>query len=154
MKLEILVGMIASGKSTYAALRAREGAIIINDDAIQYDVHGGHYDLYDERLKPLYKTVGTAILFQAAALGKDVVVDTTAMSRKRRRRWIGLGHSFDYFVSVRQFPVGSPEEHAQRRYQSNNRGLSFETWLKVAQRHAQIYEPPHRTEGMDEIIIV
>jgi dephospho-CoA kinase len=31
-KIEVLVGMIASGKSTYSRSRAQDGAIIINDD--------------------------------------------------------------------------------------------------------------------------
>ncbi len=40
MRVELLVGMIASGKSTYARRRAAEGAIIICDDAVKAALHG------------------------------------------------------------------------------------------------------------------
>ena len=38
-KVEILVGPIASGKSTYLKHRVSQGAITINDDAIVNAVH-------------------------------------------------------------------------------------------------------------------
>jgi hypothetical protein len=39
--MQILVGPIASGKSTFARKRATEGALIINDDALAAILHAG-----------------------------------------------------------------------------------------------------------------
>ena len=47
MKIQVLCGMIASGKSTYANNAARSGTICINDDAIVNMLHANNYDLYD-----------------------------------------------------------------------------------------------------------
>ena len=74
-KVEILVGFIASGKSTYSKHRASQGAIVINDDAIVNAVHSNIYELYDKNLKPLYKAVENTILEMALALNRDVVID-------------------------------------------------------------------------------
>ena len=52
--LELLVGPIASGKSTYSNKAAKEGAIIVNDDAIVTALHGGDHTLYDKALKPRF----------------------------------------------------------------------------------------------------
>jgi len=53
-KIQILVGMIASGKSTYSKHAARLGFIVVNDDAIVNAVHGEDYTLYDKKLKLLW----------------------------------------------------------------------------------------------------
>ena len=53
--IKVLVGHISSGKTTYSSQCAREGWVIINDDAIVNAVHGGDYTLYDKQWKPLYK---------------------------------------------------------------------------------------------------
>ena len=57
MRLEVLVGPIASGKSTYCIERAREGAMVINDDAIVNSLHANQYDKWNKKLKPLYKAI-------------------------------------------------------------------------------------------------
>src|SRR5690554_6035008 len=91
MKIEVLVGMIASGKSTYALQRAREGAIIYNNDAVVEAVHGGDYKLYDERLKGLYDAVQMSIMYSAIKYGRDLVIDKTNLNRIKRQRYVHLG---------------------------------------------------------------
>ena len=49
--IKLLVGCIASGKSTYCRNAAKAGTIIINDDDIVNMLHGGQYGLYDKKLK-------------------------------------------------------------------------------------------------------
>jgi hypothetical protein len=151
--IEVLVGMIASGKSSWAKDRANEGAIIINDDAIVNAVHADIYTLYSKSLKPLYKSIEDHIFHTAAAMGLDIVVDKgLSQSAASRQRWIALGRSLDISVHCILFEVFEPEIHAQRRFDSDNRGWSLEYWKDVAQSHYDRYEPPTIEEGFDTVV--
>ena len=142
MRLELLVGPIASGKSTYCRTAAKEGAIIVNDDAIVIAVHGGDYFLYQKSLKPLYKSIENCIVGTALAMGKVVIVDRPNHSISMRRRYIGLGKSFDAIVRVVMFERHDPKVHRKRRFDGDSRGTSLESWIKIAQHHEDLYEQP------------
>jgi hypothetical protein len=60
--MEILVGPIASGKSTYARKRAAEGALIINDDALVAMLHAGDDTRYNTHNKNTYNAIETAAI--------------------------------------------------------------------------------------------
>lgn len=151
--IEILIGTIASGKSTYCKTRAKEGAIIINDDAIVEAIHAGNYKLYSKDLKPLYKAVETQIFLSAILLGRDVIIDRgLSLTRSSRLRWIGLAKSFDQTIIARIFKFDLPYEHAKRRFNSDSRGLPFIYWWNVALQHTSIYEKPTLEEGFDLIM--
>jgi predicted kinase len=152
MQVEILVGMIASGKSTYARARAAQGAIIINDDDLVMAVHGGNYLLYDKALKPLYKTLETTLFGLAVAAGRDVVVDRGVnISRAGRARWVAMAKSYDIPCRAVVFPHDGAYVHAERRYKNDARGYTLEDWVKVAQSHDARYEVPTPSEGYEWI---
>ena len=152
-RLEILMGMIASGKSTYCRKRALEGAIIVNDDSIVTAMHGGNYALYDKKLKPLYKSLENTAILTAAALGRDVVVDRPGYSRSQRRRYIRIGKSLDMQVAVITFPKQEPMVHAERRFNKDSRGKTLEQWLEAAERHAKLWQIPNgEIEGFDILL--
>ena len=88
----------------------------------------------------------------AVMLGKDVVIDKTNMSMSSRARYISIAQSLDVDIMAIVFPQVSIEEHANRRFSSDNRGLSYEKWLTVASRFALIYEQPQESEGLCEIL--
>jgi predicted kinase len=152
MRLQLLVGPIASGKSTFCREAAQDGKIILNDDSIVNALHGGDYSLYSKELKPLYKSVENQIVQTSLTLGKVVVVDRPNHSRQMRRRYIGLAKSLDCLVDLVMFKRELPEVHAKRRFESDSRGHTFEYWLKAAQCHQNLYEEPHESEGFDSII--
>ncbi len=154
--LEVLCGMISSGKSTYSTIAATKlGCIICNDDSIVTAVHGGIYKLYDKKLKPLYKAVENTIIAYGLSGGRNVIVDRGVNGSVRsRRRFIGLGHSLDCQVAAIVFPVEAPAVHAQRRFNADSRGLSLEYWQRVAEHHASVYQPPVAEEGWDQIVTV
>lgn len=150
--VEVFCGTIASGKSTLATERAKNGWIIINDDDIVKAVHGGNYQLYQECLKPLYKSVENHILQFAVGMGRNVVIDRGLnLNKKSRSRWISLAKSLDRRVRAVVFEITTPEIHAKRRVESDNRGHSYEFWLNAVEQHVSIYEPPTVEEGFDEI---
>ena len=153
--VQILVGPIASGKSTYAKNCAKAGFVIVNDDAIVNAVHGGDYTLYDKSLKPLYKTVENTIVTTAIGLGKSVVVDRGTNNRSSsRRRWVGLAHSLDVSAQCILFDDDGPEVHARRRSESDGRGHGYDYWLKVAQHHRKHFEQPSFAEGFDGLVLM
>lgn len=151
--VQLLVGPIASGKSTYARNAAAKGMVIINDDALVEALHGGNYGLYDKNLKPLYKQTENTILTTAVALGKSVVVDRgTNNSIESRRRWIGLANSLDCPVVAIVFPDEGAAVQAERRAAADGRGHGFDYWYRVAKNHIFYGSDPVTDEGFDEVL--
>lgn len=152
MVVEILVGNIASGKSTYANKRAEEGAIIINDDAIVSAIHGGNYKKYEKNLKPLYKGIETNILIACILLDKDVVIDRGLnVTKSARKRFVSLCNSFEVPCDAIVFDFVLPETHAKRRMQSDPRGYNYDYWFNVANRMDLDYQEPCETEDFRNI---
>ena len=152
MIVELLIGPIASGKSTYSKKRAKEGYIIINDDDIVNAMHANYYLLYDEALKPLYKGLENMALNIALSLGKSVVIDRPNYSKAMRRRYIAIASSLDVPVIGVKFKDDGVQEHASRRMKSDSRGGKQEYWEMVYNKHKSLYEEPSLSEGFDDII--
>ena len=151
--IEVCIGCIASGKSLWAAQRAKDDFVIINDDSIVKMIHGGDYLAYRKELKPLYKSIEDHILHTALAMGKDVLIDRGVDVRKSsRRRWIDIAKSCDKQIRAISFEVFSPEVHARRRYNFDSRGHSLQYWLDTAYNHWNSYDEPTKEEGFYEII--
>ena len=150
--IELLVGNIASGKSTWSKKRAKDGAIILNDDAIVMAVHGGNYRLYDRNLKDLYKGLEDVAIHLALAKGRDVVIDRPCMSRMTRLHYVSIAKRLDVPIVAVTFDRATPAEHARRRFESDSRGTDYEKWLEVATHMDKIYQEPGYAEGFDNIV--
>jgi predicted kinase len=151
-KIQVLCGMICSCKSTYCKNAAKNNIIILNDDDIVKTLHGGDYTLYDKKIKLIYKSVENQIISSSLAMGRSVIVDRGLnISIKGRKRWIALANSFDILCEAIIFKRETPEIHATRRYYHDNRGHTYEYWLKVAQHHNSIYNEPTLEEGFDSV---
>jgi predicted kinase len=149
--IELLCGMIASGKSTYAAYRARQGALVVDHDTIVLGLHGGLYELYNDELKPIYKSLELAMFTSAILSGRSVLVDRVFHRRATRARFIEIAAAYDVPVICTLFPRESPEVHALRRFKGNNRGLSLSTWRAVALNHNATWQEPELREGFKHI---
>jgi shikimate kinase len=151
-RVQVLIGMIASGKTTYSKLAARNGYICMNDDAIVEMLHGTDYTLYRKELKPLYKLIENTIINTALAMERSVVIDRGLnISKDSRRRWIALADSLDVYKEAVVFPRRSPDIHATRRTNSDSREYGYEYWLKVASTHNNQWQDPTISEGFDSI---
>jgi predicted kinase len=152
-ELVILVGMIASGKSTFAKELAKQGYVIINDDDIVNMIHGQDYTLYEKDLKPLYKSVAVTTAMTALSMGRSVVVDRGVNIRKKARAvWTALANTFDVDCVAQVFKKDNPLVHAKRRFNHDWRGLSHEKWIEVAIRHDREWQNPHMDEGFKLIV--
>lgn len=158
MKLEVLCGMIGSGKSAYARKRADEGAIIVSHDDLTAMCHGRYR--YEPELRACYRRMQEEIAFCAMRCGRDVVVDRTQLTRESRAWWLAFGRDATKYLGVDlrivavAFPVREPWIHAGRRFDADPRGRPYDEWLKVAHHHAEqaAREPLSEDEGFDEII--
>ncbi len=151
-RLDILIGMIGSGKSTFCKEQANMGAIILNDDSIVTSLHGGIYTKYNESLKPLYRTIEDNAIIMSLALDKRVVIDRTNLDAATRMRYILMAKSFNAPVYAYLFKIETPEIHAERRFISDSRGVTKERWLEIATIHLSKYTPPSIAEGFKEIV--
>jgi len=150
--MTILVGNIASGKSTICKKLASEGHIIVNDDAVVNLIHADQYVLYEQKLKSLYKYVEHAIIQFGLGMGRNVVVDRPNLKRDTRKRFIEIARSFEVPAHIIVMPMRTPEEHAKKRCEQDARGWSYEHWLKVATVRYEGYEKPDKDiEGFDSI---
>ena len=143
--IEVCVGPIASGKSTYARVRADQGAIIVSHDALTEGFHTRYR--YEQDLRGFYRGIEEAVVLAAILRNKDAVIDRTHLTRESRARWInwaracadGPAEAFKVSrpaVVAVVFPGGSAREHAERRFKDDPRGRSFDEWLRVAEHHA------------------
>lgn len=165
LKVELLIGMIGSGKSRYALSRANEGAIIICHDTISASVHGEQR--YEQELRDFYRRVQTDMLCEAFIEKRDVVIDRTHLTRESRQWWkewcdyARKMKSFDdigeFRVAAVTFPIHGPDTHARRRFEADNRGRSYAEWLSVAMHHAdQAFAEPLNAveEGFDWLTVM
>jgi predicted kinase len=152
MKLQVLVGMIASGKSTYAKNAARNGALCVNDDSIVNMLHADDYTLYNKDLKVLYKSIENMVIGTGLSMGKLVVVDRGLnVSKEGRQRWLSLAKSFDVPCEALIFKNEGAEVHARRRNGSDSRGHPDSYWERVATIHNNIWVEPSIEEGFDAV---
>lgn len=152
MKLQVLVGMIASGKSTYARSAAKKGVICMNDDAIVNMLHADDYTLYNKELKVLYKSIENHVIGTGLAMNKIVLVDRGLnVSINGRRRWLALANSFDVICEAIVLQNEGPEVHARRRFETDSRGHPYAYWERVAKIHDSLWAKPTVEEGFSAV---
>jgi hypothetical protein len=158
VKVEVLCGMIASGKTTYARQRARQGALIVSHDDLTEMLHGEYR--YEQGLRECYRQMEERIAYCGLFHGCDVIIDRTHLTRESRKRWIdfaavrGVASLNKIPVVAVVFPIESPKVHAGRRFEVDPRGRSYEEWLQVACHHSDQAEaePLSEDEGFAEIV--
>jgi predicted kinase len=152
-RLELLIGMIASGKSTYALKRAEEGALVVSHDALTAMLHAEYR--YESGLRDAYRRMEEEIAHIAIVHEKDVVIDRTHLTRASRERWVEFANRFLPTVPVIAvaFPIEPAHIHATRRFAHDARGRTFLDWHGVALHHAvqAQAEPLSDDEGFAEI---
>ena len=152
MAVEILVGNIASGKSTYAKERARQGAVVVSHDALVNGFHGGLYTAYDAALRPtLYWPIYKASIIAAIRTRRDVVVDDRNHTEEKRGRIIEMAKANSVSVACTVFDREVPQQHAERRFETDSRGVDLDRWTQVAAVTDVEWEEPNALEGFVSI---
>lgn len=151
--IQVLIGMIGSGKTTYARERAKQGAIVVCHDSLTESLHAEYR--YEQGLREFYRDIEAFIVKRAVREWRRVVIDRTHLTRESRQRWVELARSLHVEIEAVVFPGLGAETHARNRFNSDARGRTFETWLGVARHHeAQLQAEPldWRAEGFDRLV--
>lgn len=154
-KIYLTCANIASGKTTWAKKKAKEDPsfLIFDMDSIVTMLHGD-YLLYSTECKPIYDSIEFHAISKIIKSGKNVIVDRLNHMVSRRAKYVDLASELGVTVEVVLFPRVSPEEHATRRFNSENRGYTFERWLSVAEKIDREWQEPSASEGVDLSYVV
>lgn len=156
MQIYLLVGNIASGKSTFVKqqLDKEPDTLIVNDDLIVKAVHGNDYTLYNTKFKKLYKEIEYRIIQEAILQKVDLIIDRPCNKAKTRKRYTEFIRSF-YLrkptINFINFEFEGSFQHAIRRYKTDARGYSIEDWVGVADRIQSQFDPIDETEDFDQL---
>lgn len=158
-ELIIMVGNIASGKSTYIEKFLVEQDeqdkqyLVVSKDAIRRMFGGGGY-LFDEKLESLVHDCIIEIIRNLMYAKANIIIDETNMRIATRLPFIKLADSFFYDKIALIVPEVSLEESLKRRCGDADSawGYSKEVWAEVWNRKKNNYEEPTEEEGFNKII--
>lgn len=115
-------------------------------------LHCNYYNLYEKEFKPIYKSIETSIVTSVLSQGRDLIIDRGVnITRRSRRRFIGLASAFDTDVYAIVFPFESSEVHVERRMLNGHRDRTYYEWMEATERHIKEYEVPLMEEGFKDI---
>lgn len=145
MRFVMLIGLPASGKSTYAA--SLEDAVVVSSDAIREELLGDVSD--QERNDKVFLEVGRRVkaALSEGAVG-TVVLDATNISKKRRVAFLKELSKYDCEKCAVWFAV--PYAECLRRNASRERVVPEHAIAKMLLN----FNPPSKTEGFDKVEIV
>ena len=144
-KLIMLIGLPASGKSTWSSkyMECYKNTELVSSDSIREEVFGDINDQAhnEEVFNIVHKRVVSAI-----KNGKDVILDATSLSRKRRIHFIKSIPECE----VRAIVFAIPFEECCKRNAARKKVVP----QSAMERMYRSFQPPHYAEGFDDIQIV
>lgn len=147
----MLIGVPASGKSTWREANAKNAEIISTDDIIE-KIADGQNKTYDEVFKDNIKAA-TSIAARRAksafADERDIVWDQTNLTRKSRASKLSMVPKHYKKVAI-YFPTPHPEVHKKRL--AGRPGKTIPDY--VLDSMAKSLEPPTKAEGFDDIVVI
>jgi predicted kinase len=147
MQITILVGNIASGKSTL--VKASGCDQIVSRDAWRYKLSAGEYK-FDPLLESFIAKCCEAELLAYCKAGLPVIIDETNMTM-RSRSWCMYLIPEDYRKVAIVFPDRGEESHVKARLSANHGSVPEATWREVYRRKKSQYQEPTKAEGFDDI---
>lgn len=149
----ILVGPTLSGKSTFIRKNYPDVDVISRDEIVM-QLHGSRD--YNTAFKEVDQKMADRILSQrlsdAGRSKKNVIIDMTNMTAKRRRQSLAnFGSEFEKIAVV--FPILSDDEYERRNIERNAKESK---WIPphVIKSMVDSYEVPTVEEGFDSIFFV
>ena len=143
-KLTIMVGLPASGKSTYAKRFESENTIVLSSDEFRKRLLGDENSQENNDLvfKTLYKEARELL-----KIGKNVIIDATNINIKARRRVLSNFSDLDIVreACVMATPYGICVE--------NDKNRSRTVGEDVIKKFLCRFEIPMQYEGFDQVII-
>lgn len=142
-KVIVLVGLPASGKSTWAATQP---APVLSSDTTRRLLSGDETNQSINRL--VFSTMRALLKRRLEAGARGTVIDSTALTPWERRCWIRLAELYDCEVEAVFFDV--PLEECLRRNALRARQVPEDVLRRMAARLI----PPSLQEGFDRIWVL
>lgn len=145
----MLIGVPASGKSTWVSQNRRGAVVISSDDYIEKQaarLKSTYNDVFNDYIKDANRHA-TETAKQAFADGLDVIWDQTNLTRNSRKGKLSMVPKNYEKIAV-YFPTPSPDLHRKRL--DGRPGKKIPDF--VLNSMIKTLEPPSKDEGFDEII--
>ena len=101
--LDVLRGVPASGKTTYALELQERGWARVNRDDIRFSLYG----MYTGVDEDVVTTVENTMIFSALRAGQNVVLDATNLSNKHLKTKLSLASRCGASVEFISFPISA-----------------------------------------------
>jgi len=165
-KLIIMVGNIASGKTTwiknYLAAKSTEELknwIVLSKDDLRRMIGAGKY-IFDEKLEPIIYLSIFDLLSNFMYEDVNIIIDETNMDKETRKGYLHLTKKYnslgyDYETIAVVIPKISMD-HAVKRIAQREGVLGWaeapkEDWIRAWKRKQGKFEIPTKEEGFNEI---
>lgn len=144
-KCIMLIGLPGAGKSCWSSkyMECHENTELISSDSIREEVFG---DVNDQSHNTKVFNIVHKRVVAAIKSGKDAILDSTNLSRKRRIHFIKSIPECE----VRAIVFAIPFEECCKRNAARDRVVP----QGVMDRMYRSFQPPHYAEGFDEINII
>jgi predicted kinase len=164
-KLLIMVGNIASGKSTWIKnfLETNKTEyIVLSKDALRRMIGAGRYT-YNEKLEPIIHENILAMLHHYMKQNINIIIDETNMDKATRKEFLFLTKNisslgYDYYIIA--VCITSPsKEIIKKRIEQRKGKLEWdstppEIWMEIWERKQNLFEQPTLEEGFNQIKII
>lgn len=148
-EIQMLIGNIASGKSTYCKGHINQ-FVVLSCDALRYMIGAGQY-IYNINLEYVLRSTILQMYVDLQPYKCNIMIDETNVSVSNRKLFIDK-KSLDYTITAIIFPKLSMEESIRRRLGDNHGQTNYDVWKRVWTSFNQRFEVPTFKEGFDKII--
>ena len=149
-RLIILVGNIASGKTTLVKDLVKLGYLVLSRDDIRYMLGGGEY-IWDTNLEKIIKDIQLSLLRKIVRKKYDVVIDGTNMSMMSREDALAIANKAGYETIAYVMPKISKKKSVERRLANNHGNTTKKQWEDIWLKFDMWYEEPTHEEGFNKI---
>jgi predicted kinase len=149
-KCTILVGVPASGKSTWVQENMSENKWVVSTDNIIESLATRYGFTYNEIFKETIRFADMVMvkhMIMNAEIGYDLIIDRTNLSEKSRRQYITKLKKYGYTFDAVDFETPEKEEWNRRLNSREGKTIPAEVLKKMQDS----YEIPLHSEGFENI---
>lgn len=146
MRVYILIGLLGSGKSSWARMTAGTdfNTIRVSSDDIRSMIKDRY--TFDLQLEPLVRRIETAMITQLLLDGRDVVIDDCHLNIKHRQELCTMIKGVEPEAEIVYVWIQCDKTTALQRRLSDLRGRTRFEWIQVMNKMACAFENPCYSE--------